>query len=921
MSASTTTYTESLSAGTQSLELEKVGGKGRSLMVLKGSSSCDVPPGFVVCADAYRDFVATHGVQEQLMTLAKPAIDTQQQLDFESASRAIAELLLSLPVPNEIIEAVRTAYNELVSDNGRDAVAVRSSANAEDLPDLSFAGQQETFLNISGADDVLEAVRNCWASLWTPQAMRYRHEMGIEPDLVAMAVVVQTMVPADVAGVLFTANPATGERGEMVLTANPGLGEAVVSGQVTPDTFLIDRETGTVSETIVGTKEQMVVADGASGTRTDVVPDDVRERACLSPGQIQTLKDIAHQIEDLFEGGPQDIEWAMVGDACHILQARPITNLPPPPLTVEWTPIPGAQLLKRQVAENMPQPLSPLFEDMYLKSIFDTQKWPEGFEWQGNLTKNWMKNFVVITMNGYAYQPIYFDSSKDWQKFVKAEKTQSWWQQLKNALVRPWYLSEVQEPGFSQWLLATLSKTVRTFRRFPGIVTWERQQLPDYLASIEHWKQLDAANATSEELLEGMQALSTAEVMYWHALRSVIGTAKLTDGPFQAFLEEHAAGQGFISGTFLSGFPSRTLDAESMMGEIAHRIRSHPSLREVVLMTPASRVMDALRQHPEGGSVLGEIQSYLQTYGRQVFDLDFVEPTLEEAPEPFIVNLKAQVRSPGRDLKARQREVRVNRRRQFRAALRFFKGRQRIEFIRMYLTARVNYPAREEALFYMGLAWSTFRPFALTLGQRLVDAGILLCPDDVFYLRLDDLRRGVAEPASCAGFAGEVADQQLLREQRMRLAPPPAIPPLKEDNSPFAAQRDNTGSEHILRGFAVSPGKVTGEARVIMSPADFDEMRPDTILVCPLTTPAWTQLFPHAKGLVTDIGSILAHGSIVAREYGIPAVLGIGDATQRIRTGQMIEVDGDQGVVTILEDNDVVGNDVASQDHPRMQSG
>ena len=302
------------------------------------------------------------------------------------------------------------------------------------------------------------------------------------------------------------------------------------------------------------------------------------------------------------------------------------------------------------------------------------------------------------------------------------------------------------------------------------------------------------------------------------------------------------------------------------------------------------------------------IETYLDDYGKQVFNLDFAEPALFEAPLPFIKSLKALVRDSGFDLATRQRDVARRRRAKWIQALKFFKGRKRIAFLRLYWTARINYPTREAAIFFMGAAWSLLRPFARELGRRLVDLGTLGAPDDIYYLTGEELQ--LAVDAATAGKAmaelvDQVAPRRALREQRRRMVPPPALPPQNtlqwaDDASTFDTVKTNPDSTDVMRGFAVSPGAVTGVASVVMSPDDFDRMKPDSILVCPLTTPAWTQLFPHATGLVTDIGSITAHGSIVAREYGIPAVLGTGNGTQLVKDGQTIAVDGDKGTVTLL---------------------
>ena len=891
-----------LPLATTNNDLNTIGGKGRSLSRLS-NSGFNVPDGFLVPTAAYRRFVADNDLQPRILNLCKPTI-IEGAVSFEQASKKIQELFSLYELSSEIESDIIAAYESLPE---RPPVAVRSSANAEDLPELSFAGQQETYLNITGGPAVAAAIRNCWASLWTAQAINYRHEMDIGQDAVAMAVVVQLMVPSDVSGILFTANPTNGERSEMIVNGSFGLGEAVVSGQVTPDTYVVDRESLNMKDTIIGAKDQMIVSDGTQGVRVESVSAEQQVLSSLSEELLRELCKLALKVEAEFDEVPQDIEWAMVNKELYLLQSRPITNLPPEPLKdVSWPEIPGAQLLKRQVAENMPDPLSPLFEELYLRAIFDMQKWPEGWEWKGNLTRNWLKNFVVITVNGYAYQPIYETSVGDWEGYMDKlhaeQKKSTWLDNLKRIFTMPSYIIDDMKGG-PLHVLYLVGTTFRTFKKFPAIKLWERQQLPDYLAAIEHWERTDSRKASSEELLAGIKSLTFAEALYWSALRSIIGTAKMTDGALQTYLEENAPDQGFISGTFLSGFPSRTLDAEVTLRRIAEEIRNNKALYEIVIVTPAPRMLTAVQNHPQGKDTLVDIRKYLHDYGRQVFNLDFVEPSLEEEPLPFLMSLKAMVRNPGYDLVTRQQEVRKNRRSKFWQAIKFFKGKSRFEFLRLYLTARINYPTREEALFYMGLAWSSLRPLAKELGGRLVSNGTLTDPDDVFYLTSDDLQRAIDDNDRLPELKSKVKEQRELRALRFRMNQPAAIPPIETNvtENSFAALRGNSDDANKLLGFAVSPGIVSGIASVIMTPNDFDKMIPDSILVCPLTTPAWTQLFPHAIGLVTDIGSILAHGSIVAREYGIPAVLGIGDATQRIKNGQTITIDGNKGVVTVQE--------------------
>jgi phosphohistidine swiveling domain-containing protein len=329
-----------------------------------------------------------------------------------------------------------------------------------------------------------------------------------------------------------------------------------------------------------------------------------------------------------------------------------------------------------------------------------------------------------------------------------------------------------------------------------------------------------------------------------------------------------------------------------------------------VRTTPVRELLDALRRDPRARSVLTDIHAYFESYGHQVYTLDFAEPTQGEDPLAVLLSLRTLVNSEGIDTRARQAELVHECDSLIKQTLSSL-GPLRRWLYRKFLSWAQSYaPCREDALFYMGAAWLTLRRLALRLGQRLVAVGTLTRPDDVFYLESAELAEACSarsEDRPRAVLSQIAGQRRELRESRKRLHPPGIIPVGSRwklgpfDLSAWETQRRNAGDADTLQGSAVSPGTVTGVATVVLSPADFEQMRPETILVCPTTTPAWTPLFAHALGLVTDIGGILAHGSIVAREYGIPAVCGTGNGTQRIVTGQQITVDGDSGTVTILK--------------------
>ena len=851
--------------------VERAGGKGCNLGELI-TAGFAVPPGFCVTTAAYRRAVAEAGLAG-VIDEALREVRSDDPASAEAASTRIVALFEDLPLPEDLSRALVTAYRAL----GGPPVAVRSSATAEDLPDASFAGQQATSLNVRDPDALLDAVRHCWGSLWSARAIAYRQHQEFHDDRVAVAAVVQQLIPAEVSGILFTANPVTGVRDEIVVNAAFGLGETIVGGLTTPDSFTLDRESLAVRERRTGLLEvETVLAE--QGTAEQPLGQRRTGGPALTDVQVARLGEIGLGIERHF-GGPQDIEWAYdAGGRLWVLQARPITNLPPPPLEeVHWEPpFPDSAWWRRQVVENMPEPLSPLFDELYVR---------EGLELSIDalmvflgLTYVRLEDFAdhpfFATVNGYAYSRANYKLS--WRKL-------------------PVMLRLV----FDEFRLL--------FREGPAY--WREQALPAYLNMIERWKVVDLTDAPDERLLAGVRELALEDARYWFACALMIADAKLTDGLLGRFLTIAAPSRSLTSGAFLRGFPSPTVDAEAELEGLAERLRTSDELRALVAATPAASLPEALKSTPAGQDLLTAFARYLDRYGHQVYNLDFVVPTQVDDPLPVLLSLKAMVQRPGYDPRARQRAIVVERDALAEETARSFDPIRRWLFRILLGWAQRFGPYREQALFYMGAGWPTLRRLAHELGRRLVESGSLRASEDVFFLETPEIREAIAARVgnqSRPDLARKAHKRRELREARKRLHPPPVVPPGHKlrfgpfDMSAWETQRHNEPAGARLRGFAVSPGQVTAPASVIRSSDEFSKMEPDTILVCPTTTPAWTPLFSQARGLVTDVGGVLAHGSIVAREFGIPAVLGTGEASRRIHHGQLITLDGDQGLV-ILE--------------------
>jgi pyruvate,water dikinase len=829
--------------------LDWVGGKGASLARL-AAARLPVPDGFHLTTRAYRRFVQENRLAGLIVEAAGEArSDDPSSLDH--AAERIRTLFVRGMVPEDVAKAIRTAYDAL----GHGTVAVRSSATAEDLPELSFAGQQETFLNVQGAANVLEAVKGCWASLWSARALAYRARQGLGPDELALAVVVQRLVPADAAGVMFTADPVSGTRDRIVINAAWGLGEAIVGGLVTPDTFVVDKASGAVRSRTIAEKAVLTVPTGR-GTREEPVPAGWRKQPALRATQVAELARLGRRIEALY-GQPMDVEWALAKGRLAVLQARPITALPDAPPSLTWDlPRRGGRYARSSVIELLPDPLSPLFASLALPI------WSEAMRaLMGELGFPIDCSMTLVTINDYAYYDL-------------------------TALTR---------------------QSVRVLFAFPKVVVhawprilhararWAERARPGYARVVEERERCDPATTPTRELIDGVRAIVHAAAEHYLAIQSGILPAAYTSEllltqAYDRFVRRPGDPPAM---TLLLGFDSTPIRAEKSLYDLAQWVRAQPTREEY-------------ERWPELQTRLAE---HLARFGHTVFDLDFAKPLPADDPPLALESLKHALDGSARDPHARQAALAEAREEATRAVLARLQGWRLRQFTRLLRWAQSLAPAREDALADVGLGWPLVRRLLREVGRRLVAAGVLAEVDDVFWLMRHELNatvRDLETPGNRPDYTSLVARRR-ARWERERAVTPPSTLPIEGgarfwgfDWSSWMPAQTGQAEGPTIRGQAGSPGRVRGTARVIHGPHEFGQMHRGDILVAKITTPAWTPLFALASGVVTDVGGPLSHSSIVAREYQIPAVLGAGVATARIRDGQEIVVDGDAGVVELL---------------------
>jgi rifampicin phosphotransferase len=876
--------------------LPLVGGKAAQLGELIGAGFA-VPSGFCVTTNAYARVAASAELDTLLSASSTvPPTDTARQAEFAAAVRSA---VLQAPMPRDITAAITEAYQTL-GQSKTVPVAVRSSATAEDLPDASFAGQQETFLNTIGVEAVLDAVRRCWASLWTDRAVSYRATHGIDPRAVRLAVVVQHMVDAQVAGVLFTTNPLTGKRRQAVIDANPGLGEAVVSGATTPDRFVVNTATGAIVERRLGHKQIIIRATAGGGTERAEQP--AQRTTCLSDAQVRALAALGTSVEASF-GVPQDIEWAVdAAGYVWLLQARPITTLFPLPPDAPATDAVLRVYLCFTVQQGTFQPFTPIG----LSAI--------------SLLASAITTFLGFPPHDSVQGP-HFVTQAASRVFLDVTSA------LRNAfgrtvLTQIMAQAEAHAAATFQHLSTDSRLSLRTTRRVALVVAigrvLGRTRLPWYL--LLALVRPDSARARLLQLTDRLRGTASVTTTTDPRARVIIVERLFVDAiarllPATAPVMLGSIGTLTLASRLLGdlataaelqivmrGLPyNPTTEMNLALWALAQTVQADPPTAALVQNTLPTELSDAYRSASLPIALQHSLAQFLATYGhRSVNELDLGMPRWAEDPTYLFgvlasyLQLRDSAQVPDRQFQRATQEaeamlVELTRRAPgVRGVLVGF-------FLRR---ARALGGLRELPRFALALLLAQARTILSPVGDALVQAGRLERASDIFFLSLPEIHAAL----DGADMRRNVTERHAEYDRERTCRHVPLV--LLSDGTELTIESATLTSADQLRGTPASSGRVTGVARVMRDP-HAAHLAQGEILVTPSTDPGWTPLFLTAGGLVMETGGAMSHGAIVAREYGIPAVVGVAEATERIRTGQRITVDGGAGTVTFAPENDI----------------
>jgi len=880
--------------------LPLVGGKAAQLGELIRAGFA-VPAGFCVTTTAYARVSASAGLDAFLAELRTvPPTDMARQAALAVVVRSA---ILQTPVPSDITSAILEAYQALVQGEPV-PVAVRSSATAEDLPDASFAGQQETFLNVVGAEAVLDAIRRCWASLWTDRAVSYRATHAVDPGTVRLAVVVQRMVDAQVAGVLFTANPLTGKRRQAVIDANPGLGEAVVSGATTPDHFVVRTPTGEIIERRLSDKHLVIWAAAGGGTQR-VEQAAQPNIACLSDAQIRTLAALGARVEAHF-GTPQDIEWAFDATGqLWLLQTRPITTLFPLPLDAPTSDAVLRVYLCFTVQQGTQWPFTPIgISAMRIaaSAITTFLGFPPRDTLQG-------PHFVTE-----AASRIFLD-------VTGALRSAFGRTILSNVMAQ----AEVHAAAIFQQLSTDRRLSLVKTRRLSFVLTigrlFARTRLPWYLlqtllrpatARTRLLRLTDRLRATASvtATTDPHARVVAVERLILDTLPQLLsGTAPVMLGSMGTFtLASTLLGDLASEGErqiILRGLPGNpTTEMNLALWALAQTVQADPPAAALVQHTPPAQLSDAYRSGSLPPALQGGLAQFLATYGhRSVNELDMGVRRWSEDPTYLFgvltsyLQLRDLAQAPDRQFQRAAEEAETMLAELTRRARRA--SRVRGLLVGFFLRrARALGGLREMPRFALALLLAQARTLLSPTGNALVQAGRLMYAEEIFLLSFPEVHAAL----DGADFRSTVHERRTQYDQEHARRHVPLVL-LSDGVTPtLEAAAAEVGGD-LLRGTPASPGRVTALARVIRDP-HAAQLAQGEILVAPSTDPGWTPLFLTAGGLVMETGGAMSHGAIVAREYGIPAVVGVAGATDRMHTGQSVTVDGTTGVVTFAPRQD-----------------
>jgi pyruvate,water dikinase len=869
----------SLVLGFQEMEktqLLLVGGKGLNLGGLSKIEGIQVPEGFCVTTVGYQKAIEQNETYHALLDrLTKLKVEDRDQI--VEISRKIRQIIMEVEIPSDVVKAV-THYLSQFGDEH--AYAVRSSATAEDLPHASFAGQQDTYLNIIGKEAIMQHISKCWASLFTDRAVIYRMQNGFDDSQVYLSVIVQRMVFPQASGILFTADPITSNRKLLSIDASFGLGEGLVSGLVSADCYKVQEEE--IVDKMIATKKLAIYGRKEGGTETRQIDPDQQKTQTLTEQQILQLARTGRQIEAYF-GCPQDIEWCLVNDTFYIVQSRPITTL---------YPIPEANDQENHVyvsvghQQMMTDPMKPLGLSFFLLTT------------RAPMRKAGGRLFVDITHNlaSSVSREILLDTLGQSDSLIKDA--------LMTIIERGDFIKSL--PNDKKELSPSKSNKGMSSAGFRAQIENDLTIVSDLIkssqTSIEELKQNIQTKSRSDLfdfILEDIQQLKKIlfDPQSLDVIMAAIDASSWLNEKMNKWL-----GEKNVADTLSQSVPNNiTSEMGLALLDVADVIRPYPEVIDYLQHVKDDNFLDELVKFDGGQETQDAIYDYLSKYGmRCTGEIDITKTRWSEKPTTLVPVILSNIKNfepnaSNRKFEQGQQEALKKEQELLDRLKQLPDGEQKAKETKGMIDLIRNFIGyREYPKYSMVNRYFVYKQALLKEAEQLVQAHVIHEKEDIYYLTFEELHEVVRTNKLDYQIISKRKDEYKLYE---KLTPPRVI---TSDGEIIVGEykRENLPAEAIV-GLPVSSGVIEGRARIILNMEDAD-LEDGDILVTSFTDPSWTPLFVSIKGLVTEVGGLMTHGSVIAREYGLPAVVGVENATKLIRDGQRIRVHGTEGYIEIL---------------------
>ncbi|EJV71591.1 phosphoenolpyruvate synthase [Bacillus mycoides] len=854
-------------------QLSLVGGKGLNLGELSNIQGIQVPEGFCVTTIGYEKAIEQNEAFQALLSqLVMLKIEDRAQI--AEISKKIRETIMEVEIPSDVVEAVAHYLSRFGNEH---AYAVRSSATAEDLPYASFAGQQDTYLNIIGKEAILQHVRKCWASLFTDRAVIYRMQNGFEHSQVSICVVVQRMVFPQASGILFTADPITCNRKVLSIDASFGLGEALVSGLVSADNYKVKE--GEIAEKMIATKKLAIYALKEGGTETKQINLAQQKIQTLTEQQILQLAQIGRQIEAYF-GCPQDIEWCLVNDTFYIVQSRPITTL---------YPIPEANDQENHVyvsvghQQMMTDPLKPLG-----MSLFQLTSFGPRFQAGGRLFVD-----VAQRLASPASRELLLNTIGNSEPLIKDALT--------TVIERDNFIKLLPDDEKEKSLGKSMppASSQPQIESDPAIVM---DLIKNSQASIEELKQNIQTKSGLDVLDFILEDIQQLKKILFHPQSMAVLMAGMNASSWINEKMEQWLGEKNVADT-LSQSVQNNITSEMGLAllDVADVIRPYPEVIAYLQHIEDDSFLDELVKFEGGDKAQDAIYAFLNKYGMRCSgEIDITKTRWSEKPTTIIPMILNNIRdfetgAGKRKFEAGLQEALKKEEELLERLQHLPDGKQKIEETKRMISNIRNFIGyREYPKYGMINRYFIYKQAILKEAEQLVQNSVIHEIEDIYYLTFEELHEVVCTNKLDYKVINNRKNEFKLYE---KLTPPRVI---TSDGEIITGKykRENLPAEAIV-GLPVSSGVIEGRARVILNMEDAN-LEDGDILVTAFTDPGWTPLFVSIKGLVTEVGGLMTHGAVIAREYGLPAVVGVENATKLIKDGQRIRVHGTEGYIEIL---------------------